>query len=140
MVPSKVLAIRGGATPTQLAAGVNGIVMLSYGSALVLNPSVLAKNVMDSDDPPEFSEIGYAFGQYLGCAYLAQAMCMVRALWTPATAANDLMGITLLQALLCLTSLARLIFGNLDRNPVTLTLPMGQGLMAALALWGVLHA
>ena len=164
------LALRGGAIPPQkIAAGVNGAIsefghststsfffspcsgssvgsspfsaVLAYGSALTLDPGALAKHVMSSPNPPEFSDIGFAFGQYLGSAYLTQAALMASVLFCPAagTQAHLLAGITLMQTLLCLTSLKRL-FDGLEANSVTLTLPMGQGLMAALGLWGTLAA
>ena len=134
-----LLTLRGGSA-SKVAAGLNGAVLFSYGSALVLDPKALAKNVMDSDAPPEFGDIGYAFGQYLGCAYLTQSILMLRAFNSPETAENDLKGVTILQGLLCLTSIARLVIGNLPRNSVTLTLPMGQGLMALIGLWGARSA
>ena len=108
-----------------------------YGTALLLKPVNLMKDVMKSDAATElkFAEFPYAVAQYLGAVYLSQAFRCVRALMVAATMKEALLGVGIVQLFLCVTSLARLAQG-LDRNSVTLTLPMGQGFMAALSFLG----
>ena len=122
----------------QVAAGANLASFGLYGVALVLKPGWLMKNVMMSDDEEtwRFSGIPCAIAQYLGAIYLAQALRMVRALtWMKPMLRTDLLGVGFIQMFLCMVSLARLASG-IEKNEVTLTLPLGQGVMAALALIG----
>jgi hypothetical protein len=124
----------------QVAAGANLITFAAYGSALLFRPDILMKEVMRSGAPAwNFGGIPYAIAQYLGAVYLSQALRMVRALTVRAFLREHLGGVGILQLFLCLTSLARLA-GGIDRNAVTLTLPLGQGLMAGLAFAGALSA
>lgn len=121
------------------AAGANLASFGLYGLALVLKPGWLMKNVMMSDDdgaPWKLNTIPCAICQYLGAVYLAQALRMVRALtWMPHMLKTDLLGVGFIQLFLCIVSLGRLAAG-IDKNEVTMTLPLGQGIMAALALIG----
>ena len=123
----------------QAAAGANLLSFGVYGIALILKPGWLMKNVMMSDDdgtPWKLNSIPCAICQYLGAVYLAQALRMVRALtWMPHMLRTDLLGVGFIQLFLCLVSLGRLACG-IDKTEVTLTLPLGQGLMATLALLG----
>ena len=121
----------------QVAAGANLATFTMYGSALVLSPSSLMKNVMKSDDSAVWSlaSIPCAIAQYLGAVYLSQALRMARALTTAAMLKTDLLGVGIIQLFLCVTSLGRLLAG-IEKNPVTLSLPVGQGIMAALSLVG----
>ena len=64
---------------------------------------------------------------------------MVRALTAAAFLREHLLGVGVIQLFLCVTSLARLALG-IERNAVTLTLPVGQGLMAALSFAGMATA
>ena len=108
-----------------------------YGIALVLKPAMLMKNVMGSSDEAvwKFDGIPCTVAQYLGACYLAQAARMVTALAT-ASIKSNLVGVGLVQLFLCLTSLGRLAAG-IPKNEVTMSLPVGQGLMATLAFLGV---
>lgn len=122
----------------QLAAGANLASFGFYGVALVLKPAWLMKNVMMSDNEAawDFKGIPCAIAQYLGAVYLAQALRMVRSLtWMPHMLKTDLLGVGFIQLFLCIVSLARLACG-IDKTEVTTTLPLGQGLMASLALIG----
>lgn len=76
---------------------------------------------------------------HAGAFYLSQGLRMLRALGNPSMLKYDLEGIFVIQSLLCLVSLGRLAAG-IAKDAVTLSLPMGQAFMAALALAGYLHA
>ncbi len=120
----------------QIAAGANLASFGIYGAALLLKPSFIMRDVMRDDQPAwEFSSVPYAIAQYLGAVYLSQAGRMVRALRSAAMLKSDLLGIGIIQLFLCLTSLGRLI-GGLERNSVSMSLPVGQGFMSALAFYG----
>ena len=120
----------------KIAAGANLFFFGGYGAALLFTPAALMREVMKSGVPyAKLNDIPYAIAQYLGAVYLSQALRMVRALTTAATMRYDLLGVGTIQLFLCLTSLGRLLAG-IDKNAVTLTLPLGQGAMAALAFAG----
>lgn len=121
----------------QIAAGANLAIFSLYGTALLFKPTALMKNVMKSDTAAfvEFKGVPCAIAQYLGAIYLSQALRMVCALTVAARLRTDLMGACFIQMFLAITSLARLI-GGVEKDPVTLSLPVGQGLMAALSFAG----
>ena len=124
----------------QVAAGANLASFSIYGAALLFKPATLMKEVMKSDVSAwRFTDETYAIAQYLGAVYIAQALRMVRALSAAAFLKEHLMGVGVVQLFLCVTSLARLLKG-LDRNAVTLSLPVGQGFMAALSFVGYASA
>ena len=122
-----------------IAAGANLASFGLYGSALLFKPDWLAKNVMMARGIKapgwKFGDLTYSLAQYLGAVYLSQALRMVRALMTVSMLRTDLMGVGIIQLFLCLTSVGRLL-GGIEKNEVTLSLPFGQGLMAALAFAG----
>jgi hypothetical protein len=124
---------------SHVAAGANLATFGVYGAALVLKPAALMKDVMKSDTQWTLGDVPYVIAQYLGAVYLSQALRMVRALTVAAMLKSDLMGVCIIQLFLCATSLARLAAG-VDRNAVTLTLPAGQGFMAALSWVGYASA
>tara|TARA_B110001452_G_scaffold253618_1_gene244494 strand:- start:1862 stop:2122 length:261 start_codon:yes stop_codon:yes gene_type:complete len=74
-----------------------------------------------------------------GAFYLSQGLRMLRALGTPSMLKYDLQGVVAIQSLLCLVSVGRLAAG-IAKDAVTLSLPVGQAFMAALALAGYLKA
>ena len=121
----------------QIAAGANLMTFATYGSLLVFKPGMVMKTIMRSDAPPlQFKDFTYAVVQYLGAVYLSQALRMVRALTTGGSMlGSDLLGAGIIQTCLCLVSVARLI-GGAPQDSVTLTLPMGQALMAILSFVG----
>ena len=91
------------------------------------------KNVMMSDDEEtwRFSGIPCAIAQYLGAIYLAQALRMVRALtWMKPMLRTDLLGVGFIQ--MFLHGFPSTVGSGIEKNEVTLTLPLGQGVMAAL--------
>ena len=127
----------------KVAAGANLFFFGVYGAGLVLKPNLLFKEVMKAEKGyGTLGDISYAVAQYLGAVYLSQALRMVRALgfWLPtAMMRSDLLGVGVIQLFLCLVSLGRLLgaFGPaVEKNEVTLTLPVGQGVMAALSFAG----
>ena len=124
-------------TISQVAAGANLATFTFYGAALLFKPAAMIKTVMRSDgfDAIKFGDPIYAIAQYLGAMYLSQGLRMLRALGTPSMLKADLMGVGVVQSLLCVTSLARLLMG-IAKDSVTLSLPFGQGLMAWLAFAG----
>ena len=138
------LALRGGAAPAMglahIAAGVHFAHFALYGTALCFKPAMVMKTVMRSDAPPlEFASFPFAVVQYLGAVYLSQALRMVRALTTASMLKTDLLGVGIIQTCLFLVSLMRLALGA-PQDSVTLTLPVGQGLLAALAFVGAARA
>lgn len=76
---------------------------------------------------------------HTGAFYLSQGLRMLRALGTPSMLKYDLQGVVVIQSLLCLVSLGRLAAG-IAKDSVTLSLPVGQALMAGLAYAGYLKA
>jgi hypothetical protein len=120
----------------RVAAGVNLAPLAFYGLALLFKPVWMLRTVMRSEAPAwTFADATHAIAQYLGAAYLSQAVRLVRGLVTPGALASDLMSVSVFQGCLCLTSLLRL-FRGIPKDEVTLSLPVGQGLMAALAFFG----
>lgn len=71
---------------------------------------------------------------HVGALYLSQTARMAFAL-TKASSKSDLLGATVINSLLCLTSAGR-IAGGVPANAVTLGLVAGQGAMAALSFVG----
>lgn len=123
----------------QIAAGANMAVFGIYGLALVFKPATMIVNIMRSAEPVwQFEDITYALAQYLGAMYISQAVRLYRALAGITALGSALSGVGTVQLCLCLTSLARVFWpgGNLVRDAVTLSLPMGQGLMSWLAFAG----
>ena len=121
----------------QVAAGANLVTFSLYGSGLLFTPSALMKGVMRSDAPAsKFGDIPFAISQFLGAVYLAQALRILLALTGRMALRSELLGVGIVQLFLCVTSLARLA-GGIDRNAVTVSLPVGQGLMGALSFAGM---
>ena len=139
--PGSYAALRGGSGPqmlsfAQFAAGANLMTFATYGSLLVFKPGMVMKTIMRSDAPPlQFADFPYAVVQYLGAIYLSQALRMVRALTRTSMLGSDLLGAGIINTCLCLVSVARLL-GGAQKDTVTLTLPVGQALMAALSFVG----
>ena len=148
VAPATTAAIARTADPNMIglakvAAGANLFFFGAYGVGLLFKTNLLFKEIMKADkEYGTIGDISYAVAQYLGAVYLSQALRMVRALgiWLPTTIMkSDLLGVGTIQLFLCLTSLGRLlgVFGEpIEKNEVTLSLPVGQGLMAALAFAG----
>ena len=102
---------------------------------MLLKPNDLLKTIMMAEANFPLGSPSCAVSQYLGAAYLAQAFLMARALRSATSTKADLQAGAVFQGLLCLTSLGRLAAG-VAPNAVSLSLPVGQGLMATLCFLG----
>ena len=131
-----VLALRGGGALTlpKLAIGANIATWGFYGANLWVQPNFILQQIMMAPAAMDFLTPNYAVAQYLGAFYLSQTARMAFAL-TKASSKSDLLGATVINSLLCLTSAGR-IAGGVPANAVTLGLVAGQGAMAALSFAG----
>ena len=135
---SALLALRGGEaaalTLPKLALGANIATWGFYGANLWAQPNFVLQKIMMAPSPMAFLAPNYAVAQYLGAFYLSQTARMALA-FNKASSKSDLLGATVINSLLCLTSVGR-IAGGVPANAVTLGLVAGQGAMAALSFVG----
>jgi hypothetical protein len=139
----KVLVLRGGEVSpvSKLALGANFATWGFYGANLLARPNFILQSIMMAPAAMDFLAPNYAVAQYLGAFYLSQTGRMAMAL-TPGNnvrVRGDLLGATVINTLLCLTSASRIAQG-VPSNAVTLGLVAGQGAMAALSFVGFCQA